>query len=190
MIRKGVEKYCCEDISLIENYELAISDQTQYWECHHRKETDEGLSANELIEMGLYFNRPASELIFLTKSEHNSIHKKGKPLSTDHKSKLSIALKNNKNRLGKQHTTETKEKQSASRKGKCCGKNNPMYNAGDKHPKARAVYQIDKSSGKIIKRWSCIKYAANELGIRQNSISACCRGFHKTAGGFIWRYAD
>ena len=48
-----VKKFCCEDISLIENYEQALNDQTQMWECHHRKETDEGLSKAKLIEMGV-----------------------------------------------------------------------------------------------------------------------------------------
>ena len=29
-------KFCCEDISLIENYALAVADTTQTWDCHHR----------------------------------------------------------------------------------------------------------------------------------------------------------
>ena len=74
----SVNKFCNEDISLIENYEKAINDGTQTWECHHRKETDEGLSAKKLIELGLYYGRPASEFIFLTKSEHMRLHNKGK----------------------------------------------------------------------------------------------------------------
>ena len=28
-------KFCCEDPSLIENYDLAIADTTQTWICHH-----------------------------------------------------------------------------------------------------------------------------------------------------------
>lgn len=32
--------------------------------------------------------------------------------------------------------------------------------------------------------------AAKETGIRQGSISNCCRGFAKTAGGYGWRYKN
>ena len=56
MIRKNVQNFCCEDISLIENYEQAISDKTQTWDCHHRSETDLGLSRDELIERNLYYD--------------------------------------------------------------------------------------------------------------------------------------
>ena len=37
MINEGVKKFCNEDISLIENYNKAISDSNQTWDCHHRK---------------------------------------------------------------------------------------------------------------------------------------------------------
>ena len=30
------KSYCCEDLSLIENYALAVADTTQAWDCHHR----------------------------------------------------------------------------------------------------------------------------------------------------------
>lgn len=33
-----VKRYCCEDISKIENYDKAIADTTQVWECHHKME--------------------------------------------------------------------------------------------------------------------------------------------------------
>ena len=78
-----VKAYCSEDISLIENYALAIADTTQTWDCHHRGEILPcgRFSPNDLTKFGLYFNRPASELIFLTKAEHSSLHKRGVPLS-------------------------------------------------------------------------------------------------------------
>ena len=72
-----INKYCCEDISLIENYNEAINSDEKYV-CHHRLGIDLGLSREELIEKDLYFNRPASELIFLTNNEHTSLHNTGK----------------------------------------------------------------------------------------------------------------
>lgn len=70
-----VKKYCCEDISLIENYEVAINSSEMY-QCHHRLEIQNNkiLNTNELKAMNMYYNRPASELIFLTSIEHKSMH--------------------------------------------------------------------------------------------------------------------
>lgn len=75
-IKNTKKYYCCEDISLIENYDKAINDLTEKYDCHHRLEIqgDKRFSVDDLKEMGLYFNRPASELIFLTRSEHRHLH--------------------------------------------------------------------------------------------------------------------
>lgn len=97
-------KYCIEgQIHLIENYELAINDNNQTWHCHHRRETDENKTSKQLIDEGLYWNRPAEELIFLTNGEHTKLHKKG-----------------NRNCKGKHWnlSEETKKKIAASKKGK------------------------------------------------------------------------
>ena len=126
MISKGIKNYCKDDIALIENYAKAIADKEQIWECHHRRELE--TSRKELIEIGEYFNRPATELIFLTPSEHNSLHKKnnknmlGKVHSEETKIKLSAASKGNKNRLGKHHNSETKLKISVANKDRYIGR--------------------------------------------------------------------
>ena len=77
---RGVRRYCLDDISKIENYDKALTDIDVRYDCHHRLEVGkygEVISHKDLIARGLYYNRPASELIFLTKSEHNRLHKKG-----------------------------------------------------------------------------------------------------------------
>ena len=75
----NAKQFCSEDISLIENYNEAISDEKKIWDTHHRRECDsEGrtlFTKKQLMEMGLYFNRPASELIFVTKSLHKKLHR-------------------------------------------------------------------------------------------------------------------
>lgn len=77
--KKKAKRYCCEDISLIENYQEAIADQTRMWDVHHLRECDdEGktiFTCKQLIEMNLYLKRPASELIFVTRSMHWKLHK-------------------------------------------------------------------------------------------------------------------
>lgn len=75
---KNAKAYCSEDISLIENYELAVNDPTQVWDCHHRLETDEGLSQQELEESNRYYGVEAKYLIFLTEHDHLSLHAKCK----------------------------------------------------------------------------------------------------------------
>ena len=76
MISENVKLYCYEDPSLIENYAEAVAD-TKMWHCHHRVETIMHCGAKELIAKDCYENRPAHDLIFLTKSEHNKLHKAG-----------------------------------------------------------------------------------------------------------------
>ena len=88
---RTAKAYCRDDISLIENYDKAIADKTQVWDCHHRRETI--YSVKELIEIGEYYNRPACELIFLTPTDHRRLHKLGKHLSEETRTKLSEAIK-------------------------------------------------------------------------------------------------
>ena len=75
--------YCIpQEYELIENYELAKADNFKEWHCHHRLELHPDFSirytVNSLKKLGLYFNRPARELIFLTNSEHARRHAIGK----------------------------------------------------------------------------------------------------------------
>ena len=96
--KKRAIKYCKDDISLIENYDKAVSDTTQMWHCHHRRETI--YSVKELIDIGEYYNRPACELIFLTPFDHRRLHKLGKHLSEETRKKMREANK------GKNHWTK------------------------------------------------------------------------------------
>ena len=137
----NAKAYCRDDISLIENYGKAIADTTQIWHCHHRRETI--YSRLGLLEIGEYYNRPACELIFLTKSDHNKVHHLGKPLSEDTCKKISESLNGkpawNK---GKHHSAEARKKMSESRKGE----NNPMFG---KHHSAEARKKMsDTMKGK------------------------------------------
>lgn len=106
MIRKDVNAYC-KDFTKIENYSKAVLDTTQVWDVHHRLEThylkngkwisrDEELLTEQLIEEGVYFDRPPEELIFLTRSEHKKYHqlsmKKATEASLDVISKSVICI--------------------------------------------------------------------------------------------------
>ena len=141
---KNVKKFCKDDISLIENYDKAISDKTQVWQCHHRRETI--FSKYDLIEIGEYYNRPACELIFLTKSEHMRLHHIGKHHSEETRKKMSEANKGENNPRfgkpsafkGKHHSAETRKKMSESRKGK----NHPFFG---KHHSEKTRRKLSKA---------------------------------------------
>lgn len=70
---RSVKAFCCDDYRLIENYDEAIN-SNEIYDCHHRFETDKHMSVKELKDNDLYYGRPASELIFLTHSEHAKLH--------------------------------------------------------------------------------------------------------------------
>ena len=76
--------FCCDDLSNIENYDLAIRDTTQTWHCHHRAEILPcgNFYIADLQQNNLYFHRPANELIFLTPHDHKAIHSKNRKSST------------------------------------------------------------------------------------------------------------
>lgn len=111
-----VRKYCHEDIKKIENYDAAIADKTQIWHCHHRAEVLQcgNYSAKNLKKFSLYYHRPASELIFLTASEHHKLHSLN--MSNDWHKKLSKNAKIG-GMLGKRHSDKAKQKMSKSHKG-------------------------------------------------------------------------
>lgn len=143
------QKFCNEDVSLIENYNEAINSNDK-WDCHHKLEIKWNVSKKWLIDNNLYYNRPASELIFLPQKEHLSMHRKGKRLSEETRKKLSEVSKGRPSPMkGKHHTEEARKKMSEASKGNkshlgfrltdeqrkkisdnhsdVSGKNNPMY---------------------------------------------------------------
>ena len=72
------KKYCCDALCTIENYYEALNDNFKGWCIHHRLELHPDNSirftGNALKNLGLYYNRPACELIFLRGSEHTRMH--------------------------------------------------------------------------------------------------------------------
>jgi hypothetical protein len=55
---------------------------------------------------------------------------------------------------------------------------------------SKAILQIDKTTGDIVKEWKSAVEVERTLGVWQSNISACCNGKkrYKTAGGYEWRY--
>ena len=113
-------EYFCKNPENIENYDKAAADNFKGWDCHHRLETytSDGerrlvdITKDELKALDMYYDRPASELIFLPSSEHTSLHKKDKHHTDETRRKISEANK------GKHRSEETRNKMSKAKKGK------------------------------------------------------------------------
>lgn len=162
--------YCRDDITKIENYELAKKDNFKGWHIHHRLElTLNGEFAHtpeELKRMGMYYNRPYFELIFLTKSEHQRIHAHSRSNITLNKMKLSLSQRTGalNNFYGKHHTVATKQKISKANKGlKRTDKFKALQSELKKGKPLSAVNRLNKAK------------AQAEIGIKYRA--------YKTAGG-------
>lgn len=71
---KQARAYCCEPVEKIQGFKEAQVSSEKY-HIHHKFE-EMGLSRQDLMGMGLLYNRPACELMFLKGKEHNRIHSK------------------------------------------------------------------------------------------------------------------
>ena len=166
---QNVKSFCCEDISLIENYDIAVADTTQTWDCHHRGEVLPcgRFSRDDLIKFGLYYKRPASELIFLTPFAHRQLHNKGVPKPY---------LK------GVPKSEATKKAISDGLKG---------HSVSEEHRAklSKKILQFTKS-GEFIKEWQSMNEASRQLKINCGNICNCCNGKLKSTGGYIWKYAE
>ena len=147
-------KRFCKEPEKIENYEKALEDKFIGWQCHHRLETHTSdgerrlvdITADELQALGMYWNRPASELIFLKISEHRSLHTKGESNPM----------------YGKHFSEEHKNKISEAKKGKCTGENNAMY--GKHHSFLSIQKMSDAKKGKHASKETKKKMSLQKTG--------------------------
>ena len=159
------KKYCCEDISKIENYEQAAA-SPETWDCHHRAEILPcgNFSSEDLKFFDLYYSRLASELVFLTKSDHHRLHAIN--MTKKWKNLLSKNAKLN-GMIGKHHTENTKKKMSESHKGL------PSPNKGDhfSHKNSTKKKKSESHKGKV--------WANNGVLTRQFPPDEIPPGWHK-----------
>lgn len=169
MINERTAKRYCKDFTKIENYEKAIADTTQTWQCHHRLELEItggvcDVTAKDLTDWNLYYDRPAEELIFLTHSEHRILHMKGKPSITK----------------GQHRSVETRRRISEAQKG-----THRSEETKRKIGKANSKKVLCVETGEV---FESIKDTYRKTGMSSGGISAVCNGKRKTTGGYHWRF--
>lgn len=86
------------------------------------------------------------------------------------------------------HKDENSSNNSADNLEWCTKEYNISY--GERIAKTYSAVEMLTLDGAIIKEFDSQVEASKETGIRQGSISNCCRGFAKTAGGYKWRYKN
>lgn len=61
-----------------------------------------------------------------------------------------------------------------------------IYKLGNEKNKKKVIQY--NANGSLVRKWECIADVQKELNISTSSISACCKGKRKKAGGYIWKY--
>jgi hypothetical protein len=72
--------------------------------------------------------------------------------------------------------------------GRFIGRKKGNIKSGALNHRSKSVEMMQ--NGMVMKKYGCISEATMELSIDRASISKCCSGHRRKAGGFEWRYAS
>lgn len=165
-----------------------------YWMMAHTGAKERECSPEEYEEARKAFsqimsgeNNPAKRLEVREKLS-NALS--GKPKSEEHKRKLSEYCGEKHPKYGTHHSEETRQKISKALTGKrfSAERKKNLSKAHDYEKKP--VVAIDKNTKEIMFVCSSIKDAERWTGIGNSDICQCCKGNVKSAGGYIWKYAQ
>ena len=88
-------------------------------------------------------------------------------------------------------TLPVRRSQKSKELGLFVGENNPMYGKRGKLNPAHREVLMYSLSGKLIKEFECVTYAALETGVNINDILSCCNNKKvRRAGNYIWRFKE
>lgn len=104
---KNARRYCREDYTKIRGFDEAVNSTDKY-DIHHLNELT--FTRDELIKMNMYYHRPASEIVWLSHSDHRKWHDRwnGNPM------------------YGRIHSEEARKKMKES-SPHLSGENSPNY---------------------------------------------------------------
>lgn len=114
--------------------------------------------------------------------------RKGKPLTEEHKRKLSELKKGNAFFKGHKHSEKTKKLIGNIHRGKKLSEaHKRLLSQAVKKRRRKPIIQYDLSRN-FIKRWESPICVQNELGFNKSCICAVANGKQKTAYKSIWKY--
>lgn len=90
---------------------------------------------------------------------------------------------------GKNHHQYGKPRTETEKNNISKGLNKAKENGTKIGRKGKKIYQFDKDMN-LIKIWDIAMDIQRELNIDNSAIIKCCKGKRKTAGGYIWKYAE
>jgi group I intron endonuclease len=195
----GAECFCFELIETVEESLSALLQREQYYIDLHFDKGKKCFNLNPLANStaGMVISEEAKERRKATRlqgAKHPLFGKKrpasvgdkistaltGRPLSKEHRAKLSRA------KLGKKGRAKTEVEKEKLRQAKL-GANNPMFGKkGSMHHNACAVEQFSLDD-KLIGIYSSLLEAELTTGISFKAISLCINGKTKTSGGYKWK---
>jgi group I intron endonuclease len=113
----------------------------------------------------------ASKMLMSTGRKGKNNHNYGKKHSNETRQKISMSLAGEKHpNYGKPRTDAVKKKMSE------------LF-TGEKNPMAVSVINVETE-----KIFLTSKSAADYYGLHNSNIIKCCKGKHKTSGGYHWKY--
>lgn len=201
---RGWRAFCSEPYENIENYEQAVNDKEHIWHCHHRREIDDDGTTHSVAELksrGLYYNRPASELIFLRKDEHARLHARVREWSQETCKRISEA------KMGHTVSEETRRKIAEANTGKRLSEerrrqislalignthtlghfNDPGCSSPVKMTRIADGKALEFPSMQEAVRWLKVNGFPNAS---HANISNCCLGIRRSTYGAKWSYLD
>ena len=167
---------------------------------------------HEILFTGLSEKEAKEKEIYLIAKYRSNQRKYGYNISSGGESRSGTKLTEDHNgkirqgNLGKKVSEETRRKLSKSSKRLWSnpdfveymrvintGKNNKMYGrhmtVEQKMRTSKQVMQFDKE-GNLINEFISIHEAYNVTKISRDTISKCCKGKYKQAGGYIWKFKE
>jgi group I intron endonuclease len=112
---------------------------------------------------------------------------RGKVNSIETKAKMAISAQGNTNCIGRVLSEKTKRLIGDGNLGE---KSYWYGKSGGGHPASKKVEQWSKDGEQLIRTYSSLTEAANELGADLSTLTKCCKGSRKTCRGFTWKYSQ